>query len=86
MTAVTCRDCGRAGDEAPNDPAPGLCPACYDLRLARVTANFAVMAETLEHPMLIMGWLELALVEVGGETEEAAAEHVQTLYAQLLEL
>jgi hypothetical protein len=36
--------------------------------------------------MLLMGWLELALVEDGGETEEAAAEHVQTLYAQLLEL
>ena len=86
MTTVTCRDCGRAGDEAPNDPAPGLCPGCYDRRLAEVTAKFSVMAETLEHPMLIMGWLELALVEIGGETSEAAADHVQALYAQLLEM
>jgi hypothetical protein len=51
-----------------------------------VTEKFSAMADSLGHPMLLMGWLELALVEDGGETEEAAAEHVQTLYAQLLEL
>jgi hypothetical protein len=33
---VTCRQCGAHGRETPDDPCPGLCPACLDRGMAEI--------------------------------------------------
>lgn len=43
---VTCRDCHRVGVETDDDPAPGLCPVCLDVRLARATEDLAALDAT----------------------------------------
>jgi hypothetical protein len=83
MVEITCRDCGSKGDEAPDDPAPGLCPSCYDSRLAQITDKFAGMCASLDHPLMISLWLEEALIDIGGETPEAAHEHAATLFSSM---
>ena len=85
MAEVTCRDCGVLGDEAPDDPAPNLCPTCYGARLAKISDKFGPMAESLESPILVTMWLEEALVDIGGETREAAHAHASALFNALLE-
>jgi hypothetical protein len=42
-----CRDCGRLGNEDPDDPAPALCPKCYEKRLKRITPLFQERVELL---------------------------------------
>lgn len=84
MTIRTCRDCGRRGDETPDDPAPGLCPRCYKARLDRITlqliAEVAKCADTDAGditPAIV--WLAKALEEIGGETREHARKHANYL-------
>lgn len=86
MVEVTCKDCGRLGDEAPDDPAPNLCPGCYEARLDIITEKFEVMVQSLGHPLSVSMWLEQALMEIGGETEDAAREHAAELFGQLCDM
>lgn len=84
MTIRTCRDCGRRGSEAPDDPAPGLCPRCYKSRLDRITrrliAEVAKCADTDDGDITpAIAWLATALEEVGGETHEYARQHANYL-------
>jgi hypothetical protein len=84
MDLIACRDCGRAEQPEPDDPAPNLCADCYSDRLAQVAEKFPGMAASLDSPPLIAMWLEEALVEIGGETREAAHYHAGgMLYAYL---
>lgn len=84
---INCRDCGRLGDEAPDDPAPALCPSCYEKRLQRITPRFQKMVEKLnqESPTGDLNitpaieWLAEALEAIAGETREHAREHANTL-------
>ena len=82
----TCRDCGATGIEEPDDPAPGLCPTCYAKRLDKIGARFSQMCDSLDHPSLVCMWLEQALIEVAGETEDAAHEHAGTLYEAMMKV
>jgi NAD-dependent SIR2 family protein deacetylase len=84
---VTCRDCGRLGEEDPDDPAPALCPTCYEKRLQRITPRFLKMVERLAQnsppgdlditPAIV--WLAEALEAIGGETREHARKHANEL-------
>jgi len=79
---VKCRDCGRIGDEDPDDPAPALCPACYEKRLRRITPLFMTKADEIGEdgditPAIV--WLAQALEEIGGETREYARKHADQL-------
>lgn len=38
---ATCRECGDIGIEDDTDPCPGLCPSCFDDKMAAVTFHFA---------------------------------------------
>jgi hypothetical protein len=84
---VTCRDCGRLGEEDPDDPAPALCPTCYEKRLQRITPRFQKMVEKLnrESPpgdvdiTPAIEWLAEALEAIGGETREHARKHANML-------
>ena len=78
MVSRKCRDCGRLGDEDPNDPAPALCPDCYKRRLERISPTLESMVNTFGFEVACM-WLEDALVEIGGEKPEAARRHVAGL-------
>jgi hypothetical protein len=42
-----CRDCGAEGIEDGSDPAPGLCPTCYDRKMAAI-APFITEATSLD--------------------------------------
>lgn len=45
---TTCRDCGARGiEEWDRDPAPGLCPECFEKRLAPVAARINAETPTL---------------------------------------
>jgi hypothetical protein len=81
MVNVRCRDCGRLGDEDPDDPAPGLCPSCYETRLQRITPLFNAECGKLRGtditPAII--WLANALEEIGGETRAYARKHADSL-------
>lgn len=79
---VKCRDCGRIGDEDPDDPAPALCPACYEKRLQRITPLFMAKADEIGEdgditPAIV--WLAQALEEIGGETRTYARQHANYL-------
>jgi hypothetical protein len=84
---VRCRDCGRVGDEDPDDPAPSLCPACYEKRLQRITPRFQRMVDKLLResraeevditPAIV--WLAGALEAIGGEKREFARKHANEL-------
>lgn len=37
QTLATCRKCGAKGAEDARDPAPGLCPECYEAELIELT-------------------------------------------------
>jgi hypothetical protein len=80
---VRCRDCGRLGDEDPDDPAPALCPKCFRSRLERIVPLFqAKMDEVLERgdditPAIV--WFAQALEEIGGETHAYARKHANYL-------
>jgi hypothetical protein len=72
--AVTCRQCGKPGRETPDDPAPGLCPACLDAALARVFFGGNGLALVLGDPdapskvvadLRALGVTEKALAEYG---------------------
>lgn len=81
-----CRDCGRVGDESPDDPAPNLCPPCYGARLERVSVAFTDLCDR-EPPVTsreMVDWLIDALQRVGGETPEFAHKHAQTLFAAVV--
>lgn len=87
MVIVKCRDCGRAGDQDPDDPAPALCPSCYEKRLARITPLFAAKAAEVGEdgditPAIV--WLAQALEEIGGETREYARKHADYLGRMLV--
>jgi len=84
MVIRACRDCGKRGSEAPNDPAPALCPNCYEARLQRITPQFNVMCERLRDPRLVAEWLEHELVETGGELPQYARWHAQDLLRRAL--
>lgn len=82
MVRVTCRDCGRTGDEAPDDPAPSLCPACYEKRLARITPLLKAKISQVGDdgditPVIIL--LAQALEDIGGETRQHARQHADML-------
>jgi hypothetical protein len=82
MTDVVCKDCGRAGAETPDDPAPNLCPSCYEKRLERITPLFMAKVEAVGDDGDItsaIAWLAQALEEIGGETRKAAREHANYL-------
>jgi hypothetical protein len=79
---IKCRDCGRMGSEAPDDPAPGLCPACYEQRLARITPLFEAKVSQVGDdgditPVIV--WLAQALEDIGGETRQYARQHADML-------
>ena len=78
MVARKCRDCGKYGNEEPDDPAPRLCHHCYQARLERISPILEGIFETFGHTIALM-WLEDALVDIGGETPEAAKRHVDGL-------
>jgi uncharacterized FlgJ-related protein len=71
------------GDEDPDDPAPALCPACYEKRLQRITPLLMaiVWLEIGEDgditPAIV--WLAQALEEIGGETRKYARQHANLL-------
>jgi hypothetical protein len=79
MTLVKCRDCGLEGNEDPDDPAPNLCPDCYEKRLASITPRF----ESLD-PHSFMLWFEQTLIEVAGETPEFARKHAGQLVREAM--
>ena len=81
---VRCRDCGELGDEAPDDPAPALCPDCYERRLASITPQFEVMVMSADDLEVVVQWLEDALHEIGGETPEYAHKHARELQLQVM--
>lgn len=84
---VRCRDCGEMGDEDPNDPAPAICPSCYDKRLARVFAEVGRVLEEqhdMINPFEICRVFEEQLIEVGDETPEFARTHAKTMLMQML--
>ncbi len=80
-----CQDCGRDSDEDPEDPAPGLCPECYDERLARLFAEMTVKAilDPNPNPFDIARMLEEGLVKAG-ERPDFARKHAQDLLRQML--
>ncbi len=73
-TAV-CRFCGASGIESDDDIAPGVCPECFDKRLAQVMKDLA------EHG--IRGGAEAALAALrwAGMTKGAAVGYLATLAA-----
>lgn len=81
MVKVRCRDCGRRGNEDPNDPAPALCPRCYEKRLQRITPLFEAECDKLTTdditPAIV--WLARALEEIAGETHADARKHADTV-------
>src|SRR5215472_12327956 len=81
MSNVVCRDCGKPGSEDPDDPAPALCPACYEQRLQRITDLFMPIIASLKSsditPAIV--WLAKALEDIGGEKPEYARQHADTL-------
>jgi hypothetical protein len=83
-----CRDCGRKGNEDPDDPAPALCPKCYQKRLDRITPLFqARMDEVLKlgddiTPAIV--WMAQALEDIGGETRAYARKHANYLGHQMV--
>ena len=82
-----CRDCDQMGDEDPDDPAPALCPECYEKRLQRITPLFMAQADKVGEdgditPAII--WLAWALEEIGGETREYARRHADYLGRRLV--
>ncbi len=78
MVVRKCQDCGRRGDEDPDDPAPRLCPDCYQARMHRITPRLENMMTSFG-PDVAMLWLEEALVDIGGETPAFAKCHVDAL-------
>lgn len=84
---VKCRDCGQIGDEDPDDPAPALCPSCFEKRLQRITPRFERMVDKLVResttadlditPAVV--WLAEALEVIGGERREFARAHANKL-------
>lgn len=81
MVTINCRDCGRVGNEDPDDPAPALCPACYEKRLQRITPLFMAKAEEVVDGDITLAivWLAQALEDIGGETHEYARKHADWL-------
>ena len=83
MTDRQCRDCERMGREDPNDPAPGLCPECYEKRLERISVLFERACDKLVGPegdvTPAIVWLAHALEHIGGETRRHAREHADQL-------
>lgn len=81
MVRRKCRDCGRIGNEDPDDPAPGLCPGCYEARLQRITPLFRERCEQLTDGDItpVVAWLAQALEEIGGETHAYARKHADML-------
>jgi|SRR5215472_7238046 len=82
MVMRKCRDCGRRGNEDPDDPAPALCASCYRKRLDRLTPQFFVKVERLMArddwdgnitPLIV--WFAEALETIAGETHEYARIH-----------
>jgi hypothetical protein len=84
MTLVKCRDCGREGSESPDDPAPALCPPCYDKRMSRVHSGFVRYAQLEDDPVKLATWLAEALHETGGETLHFARKHASELLLQAM--
>lgn len=61
----TCRYCGTQGEAEPDlDPAPGVCPACLDKRLAKVTFE-AVFVSELKSPAELSAWMRQQLLAIG---------------------
>jgi hypothetical protein len=81
MTEVACRDCGQLGSEDPDDPAPALCPRCYEKRLAKITPILEAKCETFEGNDItpLIQWLAEALEVIGGEKREFAHQHANQL-------
>lgn len=82
MPEVACRDCGQLGSEDPDDPAPALCPSCYEKRLQRITPLFIAKVEEIGEdgditPAIV--WFAQALEGIGGETREYARQHANFL-------
>ena len=91
MTRVKCRDCGKRGDEAPDDFAPRLCPDCYRQRMDKITPMLeAKMDRLLARPDFdgnitpVIAWLAEALETIAGETHQAAREHANYLGHQIV--
>jgi len=78
MVKRICRDCRTRVNEHPKDPAPRLCPDCYRTRLQRLLPQGLNIIESFGWDIFLM-WAEEALVEIGGETPEAARRHVAGL-------
>lgn len=61
---ATCRVCGAQGIEDANDPAPGLCPRCFEDHLFGQTVLFiALVSEPEEatlHPVTFVDLPEVA--------------------------
>lgn len=82
-----CRDCHQENNEDPDDPAPGLCPECYDRRMGKVHAAFVQVVDVVEgDPIAATAWLAKALHEVGGETPAFATKHANDLLIEVLGL
>jgi hypothetical protein len=42
-----CRRCGDEGNEAPFDPAPGLCPVCFEKGMAAIDRELGAEVQRL---------------------------------------
>lgn len=73
-TKATCRYCDDWGYEDADDPAPGICPTCFDRRFAEAMTQLAANPTTVEARRLL-AW--------AGMTESAAEEFIETIAAGL---
>jgi len=68
------------GNEDPDDPAPALCPSCYEKRLARITPLLiALLVDDDGDITPVIECLAQALEEIGGETRKHARQHANYL-------
>jgi hypothetical protein len=75
----TCRDCGATNPEGgpdPDDPAPGLCPDCFDRRVTRLGAAAEILFETMPREAFVR-WLRDQLEHYAGMTPTAAEVFVR---------
>lgn len=65
---VTCRDCGKTGTSDRSDPAPGICPKCFQKRMDQVWIEQVAVGS-------FRGFFD-RLIQIGGLTEEAACSYM----------
>jgi hypothetical protein len=74
VSAERCRVCDAVnpeGEADPDDPAPGICPTCFDRRMADVTAAADVLADVMPR-QAFLAWSRDQLEHYAGMTPSAA--------------